>query len=88
MEHTAHGSPEIVACAEQKLTTKDAALLEYASAEMQCKNLYQCLRLFGGYSYTTEYPITRFYTDARIQRIYDGTSEVMRELTARSILGR
>ena len=88
MEHTAHGSPEIVACAGQKLTTEDAALLECASTEMQCKNLYQCLRLFGRYNYTTEYPIPRFYNDARIQRIRDGTSEIMRELFARSILGR
>jgi acyl-CoA dehydrogenase len=44
--------------------------------------------LFGGYGYTAEYAISRFYTDARIQRIYGGTSEIMREIVARSILGR
>ena len=55
---------------------------------MQCRTIDQCLQLFGGYGYTTEYPISRFYTDARIQRIYGGTSEIMQELVARSILGR
>ncbi|HBO13834.1 MAG TPA: acyl-CoA dehydrogenase, partial [Halieaceae bacterium] len=46
------------------------------------------LQLFGGYGYTSEYPISRFYTDARIQRIYGGSSEIMRELVARTMLGR
>jgi acyl-CoA dehydrogenase len=76
------------AYAEDKLTADDAAMLKYASTEMQCKTIDECLQLFGGYGYTTEYPISRFYTDARIQRIYGGTSEIMRELVARSILGR
>ncbi len=71
-----------------ELTAADAAMLKYASTEMQCKTIDECLQLFGGYGYTTEYPISRFYTDARIQRIYGGTSEIMRELIARSILGR
>ena len=73
---------------EGKLTAEEAAMLKYASTEMQCKTIDQCLQLFGGYGYTAEYPISRFYTDARIQRIYGGTSEIMRELVARSILGR
>lgn len=76
------------AYAQGKLTTEDAAMLKYASTEMQCRTIDQCLQLFGGYGYTTEYPISRFYTDARIQRIYGGTSEIMREMVARSILGR
>jgi acyl-CoA dehydrogenase len=71
-----------------ELSPEDAAILKYASTEMQCKTIDQCLQLFGGYGYTAEYPISRFYTDARIQRIYGGTSEIMRELVARSILGR
>ena len=73
---------------DSRLTAEDAAMLKYASTEMQCKTVDQCLQLFGGYGYTTEYPISRFYTDARIQRIYGGTSEIMRELVARSMLGR
>lgn len=76
------------AYAAGELSAEDAALLKYASTEMQCKTIDECLQLFGGYGYTAEYPISRFYTDARIQRIYGGSSEIMRELVARSILGR
>lgn len=79
-------------CADQyargELTADDAAMLKYASTEMQCRAIDECLQLFGGYGYTAEYPISRFYTDARIQRIYGGSSEIMRELVARSMLGR
>ncbi|MEY3005755.1 MAG: hypothetical protein RI942_97 [Pseudomonadota bacterium] len=71
-----------------ELTADEAAMLKLASCEMQCKVVDECLQLFGGYGYTTEYPISRFYTDARIQRIYGGSSEIMRELVARSLLGR
>jgi acyl-CoA dehydrogenase len=74
--------------ARKELSAEDAAMLKYASTEMQCKTVDDCLQLFGGYGYTIEYPISRFYADARIQRIYGGTSEIMRELVARSILGR
>ena len=63
-------------------------MLKLASCEMQCKVIDDCLQLFGGYGYITEYPISLFYTDARIQRIYGGSSEIMRELVDRSILGR
>ena len=70
------------------LETPVSAMLKLASCEMQCDVADQCLQLFGGYGYTTEYPISRFYVDARIQTIYGGTSEIMRELVARSILGR
>ena len=48
----------------------------------------KCLQLFGGYGYMAEYPISRFWTDARVLRIYGGTSEIMKELVARSLLGR
>jgi len=71
-----------------ELSADDAAMLKYAATEMQCKTIDDCLQLFGGYGYSTEYPIARFYTDARIQRIYGGTSEIMREVVARSFLGR
>ena len=79
-------------CADQyergELSADNAAMLKYAATEMQCKVIDDCLQLFGGYGYTAEYPISRFYTDARIQRIYGGTSEIMREVVARSMLGR
>ncbi len=79
-------------CADEysrgELTADKAAMLKLASCEMQCDTIDDCLQLFGGYGYTVEYPISRFYTDARVQRIYGGSSEIMRELVARSILGR
>jgi len=79
-------------CADQyaagELTADDAAMLKYAATEMQCKTIDECLQLFGGYGYTVEYPISRFYADARIQRIYGGTSEIMKEVVARTMLGR
>jgi acyl-CoA dehydrogenase len=71
-----------------ELSAEDAAILKYASTEMQCSTIDDCLQLFGGYGYTAEYPISRYYTDARIQRIYGGTSEIMLELVARPMLGR
>ncbi|GAB3308603.1 acyl-CoA dehydrogenase family protein [Haliea atlantica] len=74
--------------ARGELTADKAALLKLASCEMQCDTIDDCLQLFGGYGYTVEYPISRFYTDARVQRIYGGSSEIMRELVARTLLGR
>jgi acyl-CoA dehydrogenase len=71
-----------------ELTADEAAMLKLASCEMQCEVIDDCLQLFGGYGYTVEYPISRYYTDARIQRIYGGTSEIMRELVARTMLGK
>jgi acyl-CoA dehydrogenase len=80
------------ACADKyaggAMTADDAAMLKLASCEMQCKVIDDCLQLFGGYGYTVEYPISRFYPDARIQRIYGGTSEIMRDLVARTMLGK
>ena len=70
------------------LTADEAAMLKLASCEMQCKAIDECLQLFGGYGYTTEYPISRFFLDARVQRIYGGSSEIMRELVARTMLGK
>jgi acyl-CoA dehydrogenase len=47
-----------------------------------------CLQMFGGYGYMLEYPAARAYVDARIQRIYGGTNEIMKEVIARSLVGR
>ncbi|MBV1883103.1 MAG: acyl-CoA dehydrogenase, partial [Pseudomonadales bacterium] len=54
----------------------------------QLKAVNECLQLFGGYGYTVEYPISRFYVDARVQTIYAGSSEIMKEVIARSLVGR
>ena len=47
---------------------------------MQCDVADECLQFFGGYGYMEEYPISRMYTDARIQKIYGGTNEIMKEI--------
>ena len=56
--------------------------------DLQGRVVDRCLQLFGGYGYMTEYPISRFWSDARIQRIYGGTSEIMKEVIARTLVGR
>ncbi len=66
----------------------EAAILKLRLTEMQCATADTCLQLFGGYGYTREYPISRFYLDARVQTIYAGTSEIMKEVVARSLLGK
>ena len=73
---------------QQRMTSTDAAIIKLQLTEMQCKTIDECLQLFGGYGYTLEYPISRFYVDARVQTIYAGTSEIMKEVIARSMLGR
>jgi acyl-CoA dehydrogenase len=70
------------------MTTEEASILKLMSTELQVKLTHECLQLFGGYGYTEEYPISRFFTDARVQTIYAGTSEIMKEVIARGELGR
>lgn len=71
-----------------EMTVEDAAILKLTTTETQCKVVDECLQLFGGYGFTREYPISRFYADARIQKIYGGTSEIMKEVIARELVGR
>jgi acyl-CoA dehydrogenase len=70
------------------LDAATASMAKYSATEMQCRVTDGCLQLFGGYGYTSEYPISRAFADARVQRIYGGTSEIMKEIIARSIFGR
>ena len=70
------------------LDTATASMAKLAATELQGKVVDECLQLFGGYGYMTEYPISRAYVDARVQRIYGGSSEIMKEIIARSIVGR
>lgn len=71
-----------------KLDVETAAALKSFSTDIQMKVTDNLLQLFGGYGYMTEYPISRFFVDARIQRIYGGTNEIMKEIVARSLLGK
>ena len=64
----------------------DAAYMaKWWTTEQQGKVMDECLQLFGGYGYMAEYPIARLYTDARVQRIYGGTTEIMKDLIARNL---
>jgi acyl-CoA dehydrogenase len=71
-----------------QLTPEAVSALKLHTTELFSRVADACLQLFGGYGYMTEYPISRFWTDARVLRIYGGTSEIMKELVARSLLGR
>jgi acyl-CoA dehydrogenase len=68
-----------------ELDVATAAMAKYWCTEMQCKVVDECVQLHGGSGYMLEYPITRAYADARVQRIYGGTSEIMKEVIARTL---
>jgi acyl-CoA dehydrogenase len=68
-----------------KLDTATASMAKYWTTDLQCKVMDECVQLFGGYGYMWEYPITRAYADARVQRIYGGTNEIMKEVITRSM---
>jgi len=67
------------------LDNEAAYMAKLWCTEQQCKVVDECLQIFGGYGYMVEYPIARLYADARVQRIYGGANEVMRDLIARSL---
>ena len=67
------------------LDPEAAYMAKWWCTEQQGKVTDECLQLFGGYGYMAEYPIARLYADARIQRIYGGTTEIMKDLIARKL---
>ncbi|OEO27047.1 acyl-CoA dehydrogenase [Pseudomonas sp. J237] len=68
-----------------KLDVPTAAMLKYWGTDLQCKVLDECVQLHGGYGFMWEYPVARAWADARVQRIYAGTNEIMKEIIARSL---
>lgn len=70
---------------DRKLDVETAAMVKLWGSETQFKVMDACLQMFGGYGYMWEYPIARAWADARVQRIYAGTSEIMKELIARGL---
>jgi acyl-CoA dehydrogenase len=76
-------------CVEQlvagKLDTETASMAKYWVTDMQQQVLDDCVQLHGGYGYMNEYLVCRMFTDARVQRIYGGTNEIMKELISRSV---
>lgn len=73
-------------CAGQ-LSPEQAAAAKFWTTELQNKVVDRCLQLHGGYGYMLEYPIARAWADSRVQTIYGGTSEIMREIVGRAITG-
>lgn len=70
---------------EGKLSVEKAAMAKWWTTELQDKIVDQCLQLHGGYGYMNEYPIAKAYVDSRVQRIYGGTTEIMKEIIGRSM---
>jgi acyl-CoA dehydrogenase len=75
----------INALVEGELDPVDAAKTKLFCTEMQARVVDRCLQLFGGYGYIMEFPIARLYADARVTRIYGGTSEVMKSIISKSL---
>ena len=73
----------MVAHLKGELGIDRAALIKFWVTDNQCKLIDECLQLFGGYGYMKEYPIARLWADSRVQRIYGGTNEIMKELASR-----
>lgn len=67
------------------LTAEEAAMAKWWTTELEKKVMDQCLQLHGGYGYMLEYPISKFYLDARVQTIYGGTTEIMKEVIGRAM---
>ncbi len=68
-----------------KLDTATASMAKYWCSDLQNKVIDECVQLHGGYGYMWEYPVARAWADARVQRIYGGTNEIMKEVISRSM---
>ncbi len=75
----------IVAHLKGELSVETAAMCKYWLSDMQGRVLDECLQLHGGYGFMTEYAVAEMWTDARVQRIYGGTNEIMKELISRKL---
>jgi alkylation response protein AidB-like acyl-CoA dehydrogenase len=70
---------------DKELDTATASMAKYWCSDIECRIIDECLQLHGGYGFMWEYPIARAYVDARVQRIYGGTNEIMKEVISRSM---
>ena len=68
-----------------RLTATDAAMVKWWTTDLQNEVADACLQMHGGYGYMSEYPIARMWADSRVQRIYAGANEIMKELVARGL---
>jgi alkylation response protein AidB-like acyl-CoA dehydrogenase len=76
---------QIMAHTRGELTAEDAAKSKWWVTELHNSVVTRCLQMFGGWGYMEEYPIARAFRDARVQTIYGGTTEVMKEIVGRSL---
>jgi alkylation response protein AidB-like acyl-CoA dehydrogenase len=76
---------QIVALNAGELTADEAAKAKWWVTELENKVISRCLQMFGGWGYMEEYPIARAFRDARVQTIYGGTTEIMKEIVGRSL---
>jgi long-chain-acyl-CoA dehydrogenase len=67
------------------LTTEEASMAKWWTTELQQRVADRCLQLHGGYGYMAEFPISRFFVDSRVQSIYGGTTEIMKEIISRKL---
>ncbi len=70
---------------DERLSTEEASMLKWWNTELCNRVIDRCLQLHGGYGYMTEYPIAKAYLDSRIQTIFGGTTEIMKEIIGRSL---
>ena len=68
-----------------RFTVEDAAMAKWWTTELQKRVVDRCLQLHGGYGYMLEYPVAKAFLDSRIQTIYGGTTEIMKEIVGRSL---
>ncbi len=68
-----------------ELDAETGAMAKWWTSDLQCRVIDECLQLHGGYGYMWEFPIARAFADARVQRIYAGTNEIMKEVIARNL---
>jgi alkylation response protein AidB-like acyl-CoA dehydrogenase len=68
-----------------ELTAEEASMAKWWCTELQGRVVDTCVQLHGGYGYMAEYPVARAYADARVTRIYGGTTEIMKEIIGRSL---
>ena len=78
----------VLALNESKLSAEEAAMAKWWCTELQGRAVDTAVQLHGGYGYMTEYAVGRAYVDARITRIYGGTTEIMKEIIGRDIIKR
>jgi alkylation response protein AidB-like acyl-CoA dehydrogenase len=82
---TVYVDQAVLALGRGELSAEDAAMAKWWCTELQGRVVDRCVQLHGGYGYMLEYPIARAYADARVTRIYGGTTEIMKEIVGRSL---